>query len=218
MPCSLAFDGRGLGPCSRLNQLHSIVTSCLSAFKLQLFPMELKFLLYVSGGNMLIIRGLQQANWTSQTGDERCNTWSRQHQKWYQCIGAKICRDWTWRRMRGTDAMHTFLFLNLSPRLQAGLPSKLFFTCIWSMTSKCLYYQGCKRKILAVGTEYQMARGYTSVGPMAPFYVFPCGHAFHAQCLIAHVTRCTSEAQVSREYHLLHSLFPSCTFFFFPWM
>ncbi|GMY10028.1 vacuolar protein sorting-associated protein 18 homolog [Fagus crenata] len=53
----------------------------------------------------------------------------------------------------------------------------------------------CRRKILAVGREYQMARGYTSIGPMAPFYVFPCGHAFHAQCLIAHVTRCTNEAQ-----------------------
>lgn len=42
-----------------------------------------------------------------------------------------------------------------------------------------------------------MARVYTSVGSMAPFYVFPCGHSFHAHCLIAHVTRCTSEAQVS---------------------
>lgn len=53
----------------------------------------------------------------------------------------------------------------------------------------------CRRKILTMGREYQMARGYTSIGPMAPFYVFPCGHAFHAQCLIAHVTRCTNEAQ-----------------------
>lgn len=53
----------------------------------------------------------------------------------------------------------------------------------------------CRRKILSVGREYQMARGYTTMGPMAPFYVFPCGHAFHAQCLIAHVTRCTNEAQ-----------------------
>ncbi|XP_024020984.1 vacuolar protein sorting-associated protein 18 homolog [Morus notabilis] len=53
----------------------------------------------------------------------------------------------------------------------------------------------CKRKILTVGREYQMMRGYTSVGSMAPFYVFPCGHAFHSHCLIAHVTRCTPEAQ-----------------------
>lgn len=51
----------------------------------------------------------------------------------------------------------------------------------------------CKRKILTVGGDYRMARGYTSVGPMAPFYVFPCGHAFHAHCLIAHVTRSTNE-------------------------
>lgn len=42
-----------------------------------------------------------------------------------------------------------------------------------------------------------MGRGFTSVGQMAPFYVFPCGHAFHAQCLIAHVTRCTVEDHVS---------------------
>ncbi|XP_057954513.1 vacuolar sorting protein 18 [Malania oleifera] len=51
----------------------------------------------------------------------------------------------------------------------------------------------CRRKVLSVGMEHRMARGYTSVGPMAPFYVFPCGHAFHAQCLIAHVTRCTDQ-------------------------
>ncbi|KAK6918988.1 Pep3/Vps18/deep orange [Dillenia turbinata] len=53
----------------------------------------------------------------------------------------------------------------------------------------------CKRKILNVGSDQRTARGYTAVGPMAPFYVFPCGHAFHAQCLIAHVTRCTHRAQ-----------------------
>ncbi|KAM7498191.1 hypothetical protein LguiA_022605 [Lonicera macranthoides] len=53
-------------------------------------------------------------------------------------------------------------------------------------------YQVCKRKILSVGGDY---RGYASVGPMAPFYVFPCGHAFHAQCLIAHITRCTDRTQ-----------------------
>ncbi|KAK7308269.1 hypothetical protein VNO77_41871 [Canavalia gladiata] len=51
----------------------------------------------------------------------------------------------------------------------------------------------CRRKILTAGREFGMGRGYTSVGQMAPFYVFPCGHAFHAQCLIAHVTRCTVE-------------------------
>lgn len=53
----------------------------------------------------------------------------------------------------------------------------------------------CRRKILTVSGEYRMTRGYTSTGPMAPFYVFPCGHAFHAECLIAHVTRCTNETQ-----------------------
>lgn len=51
----------------------------------------------------------------------------------------------------------------------------------------------CRRKILNTGREFGMGRGFTSVGQMAPFYVFPCGHAFHAQCLIAHVTRCTVE-------------------------
>ncbi|KAE8662302.1 Detected protein of confused Function [Hibiscus syriacus] len=53
----------------------------------------------------------------------------------------------------------------------------------------------CRRKILAVGGDYRMASGYTAVGTMAPFYVFPCGHAFHAHCLISHVTRCTNESQ-----------------------
>ncbi|KAJ6693353.1 hypothetical protein OIU85_004151 [Salix viminalis] len=40
----------------------------------------------------------------------------------------------------------------------------------------------CKRKILIVGQ-------------MAPFYVFPCGHAFHVHCLIAHVTCSVNETQ-----------------------
>lgn len=53
----------------------------------------------------------------------------------------------------------------------------------------------CRRKILSAGQDYQMSRSYTSVGSMAPFYVFPCGHAFHSQCLIAHVTSCTNRAQ-----------------------
>ncbi|WMV29117.1 hypothetical protein MTR67_022502 [Solanum verrucosum] len=54
----------------------------------------------------------------------------------------------------------------------------------------------CRRKILNVGGDYRMTTSYMVVGPMAPFYVFPCGHAFHAQCLIAHVTRCTNHAQI----------------------
>ncbi|GLT94181.1 hypothetical protein SLE2022_119360 [Rubroshorea leprosula] len=59
----------------------------------------------------------------------------------------------------------------------------------------------CRRKILTVGMDYRMARGYTSVGPMAPLYVFPCGHAFHSLCLITHVTqltRRTDETQAER--------------------
>ncbi|RDX77563.1 Vacuolar protein sorting-associated protein 18-like protein, partial [Mucuna pruriens] len=55
----------------------------------------------------------------------------------------------------------------------------------------------CRRKILTADREFGIGRGYTSVGQMAPFYVFPCGHAFHAQCLIAHVTRCTVDAHVN---------------------
>ncbi|CAN6443641.1 unnamed protein product [Victoria cruziana] len=56
---------------------------------------------------------------------------------------------------------------------------------------------GCGRKILVAGTS-QGTRSYAPVGPLAPFYVFPCGHAFHAQCLIAHVTRCTDRTQAER--------------------
>ncbi|KAL6843083.1 hypothetical protein ACP4OV_026796 [Aristida adscensionis] len=56
----------------------------------------------------------------------------------------------------------------------------------------------CRRKILTVGGLHQVGRSYTSVGHMAPFYVFPCGHAFHANCLIAHVTRCSNQAQAER--------------------
>ncbi|KAL6659392.1 hypothetical protein ACP70R_003432 [Stipagrostis hirtigluma subsp. patula] len=56
----------------------------------------------------------------------------------------------------------------------------------------------CRRKILTVGGLHQVGRSYTSVGHMAPFYVFPCGHAFHANCLIAHVTRCSNQMQAER--------------------
>ncbi|KAF9670869.1 hypothetical protein SADUNF_Sadunf13G0114000 [Salix dunnii] len=58
-----------------------------------------------------------------------------------------------------------------------------------------LVFSVCKRKILIVGGDYRMSRGYTSVGQMAPFYVFPCGHAFHVHCLIAHVTCSVNETQ-----------------------
>lgn len=58
---------------------------------------------------------------------------------------------------------------------------------------------------MTAGGDHQV-RGYSSVGPMAPFYVFPCGHAFHAQCLIAHVTRCTDRTQVSFTVFLYMSL------------
>ncbi|EMS56180.1 hypothetical protein TRIUR3_02689 [Triticum urartu] len=64
----------------------------------------------------------------------------------------------------------------------------------------------CRRKILTVGGLHQVGRSYTSVGHMAPFYVFPCGHAFHANCLIAHVTRCTSQAQAERILNLQKQL------------
>lgn len=83
---------------------------------------------------------------------------------------------------------------------------------------KFVFHQVCKRKILTVGRDLWMASSYTSVAHMAPFYVFPCGHGFHAQCLIAHVTRCTDEAQVSlqckfiRDSNYLNDL--SCGGFF----
>ncbi|KAL1198179.1 Vacuolar sorting protein 18 [Cardamine amara subsp. amara] len=51
----------------------------------------------------------------------------------------------------------------------------------------------CKRKILMMTGDFRMAQGYSSAGPLAPFYVFPCGHSFHAQCLITHVTSCAHE-------------------------
>ncbi|KAL1199085.1 Vacuolar sorting protein 18 [Cardamine amara subsp. amara] len=53
----------------------------------------------------------------------------------------------------------------------------------------------CKRKILMMTGDFRMAQGYSSAGPLAPFYVFPCGHSFHAQCLITHVTSCAHEEQ-----------------------
>ncbi|XP_047317718.1 vacuolar sorting protein 18-like [Impatiens glandulifera] len=60
----------------------------------------------------------------------------------------------------------------------------------------------CGKKIISAGWDQRLARGgYSSVvGHMAPFYIFPCGHAFHAQCLITHVTSRTNRAQA--EYFL----------------
>lgn len=53
----------------------------------------------------------------------------------------------------------------------------------------------CKRKILTAGGANAVGSGYLPVGSMVPFYVFPCGHAFHAECLIALTTQCTSPVQ-----------------------
>ncbi|KAL0356149.1 UNVERIFIED_CONTAM: Vacuolar sorting protein 18 [Sesamum radiatum] len=77
----------------------------------------------------------------------------------------------------------------------------------------------CRRKILNIADDYRMARTYTSVGSMAPFYVFPCGHSFHANCLIAHVTRCTTEAQ-KEQYRLKFEVIrrEHCTALVVPWM
>lgn len=61
----------------------------------------------------------------------------------------------------------------------------------------------CRRKVLTVGMDYRMMRGYTAVGPMAPFYVFPCGHAFHSQCLITHVTELIQHADENQVSYIL---------------
>nr|ATA62870.1 putative zinc ion binding protein [Hesperocyparis bakeri] len=54
----------------------------------------------------------------------------------------------------------------------------------------------CGRKILTSRSGLGLARGFTS--HMAPFYVFPCEHAFHAQCLIGHVTKHTDPTEAER--------------------
>ncbi|KAH9310908.1 hypothetical protein KI387_025943 [Taxus chinensis] len=54
----------------------------------------------------------------------------------------------------------------------------------------------CRRRILTSRSGHGVARGFTS--PMAPFYVFPCEHAFHAQCLIGHVTKHTDPTEAER--------------------
>lgn len=56
----------------------------------------------------------------------------------------------------------------------------------------------CRRRILNTPADSGISRGYASLRPMAPFYVFPCGHAFHAQCLITHITRCIDPEQGER--------------------
>ncbi|XP_078436870.1 zinc ion binding protein isoform X2 [Wolffia australiana] len=53
----------------------------------------------------------------------------------------------------------------------------------------------CRRKILGAGGVPRMAAGYFSTSAMAPFYIFPCGHAFHVECLIAHITQRTTTVQ-----------------------
>ncbi|KAM7495155.1 hypothetical protein LguiB_029764 [Lonicera macranthoides] len=68
----------------------------------------------------------------------------------------------------------------------------------------------CRRKIFSLGGDHRMVRSYASTGPMAPFYVFPCGHAFHAQCLIAHVTKCTPPTQAERILDLQKQLMLLC--------
>lgn len=73
----------------------------------------------------------------------------------------------------------------------------MYFVSLFICSRSQYVYKVCRKKILNMTGSYPMTGVYTSVGSMAPFYVFPCGHSFHAQCLIAHVTKCTTEAQVS---------------------
>jgi len=60
-----------------------------------------------------------------------------------------------------------------------------------------LYVQVCGQRILAskgaLGAS-GAARSYTSL--VAPFYVFPCEHAFHAQCLTDYVLQHTDSSEV----------------------
>eukprot|EP00252_Welwitschia_mirabilis_P007813 TRINITY_DN19529_c0_g1_i1.p1 TRINITY_DN19529_c0_g1~~TRINITY_DN19529_c0_g1_i1.p1 ORF type:complete len:1023 (+),score=246.07 TRINITY_DN19529_c0_g1_i1:343-3411(+) len=53
----------------------------------------------------------------------------------------------------------------------------------------------CNKKILA-SSRNGLTSGYTP--PMAPFYIFHCGHAFHAQCLIGHVTKHADPIEAER--------------------
>ncbi|CAI9105315.1 OLC1v1004212C1 [Oldenlandia corymbosa var. corymbosa] len=51
----------------------------------------------------------------------------------------------------------------------------------------------CRRKILNGNKEYQKSHGSILPASMVPFYVFPCGHCFHAECLLTHVTNGTTQ-------------------------
>ena len=60
-------------------------------------------------------------------------------------------------------------------------------------------WQVCGLSILS--SQPLQARGFSPM--MAPFYVFPCEHSFHAQCLLKHIVKHKDRNEVSVEYDLL---------------
>lgn len=62
-----------------------------------------QFIGMCAGGYLLIVGGLQQTNRTIEAGDEWCNTWRWQHQKWYQCTCSEICYYWSGWGMWGMN-------------------------------------------------------------------------------------------------------------------
>jgi len=65
--------------------------------------------------------------------------------------------------------------------------------------------QVCGQRILAsrgANGALGAARSYTSL--VAPFYVFPCEHAFHAQCLTEYVIKHTDKSEVGTNVALVY--------------
>lgn len=89
------------------NGSFSIIAFCcmVNILDLRLSRSFLAFFIVSVGSYLLIPGGLQWANWKTQTGDEWCYTWSRQHKKWYQCPCTTIYCHWEGWRMWGNGFM-----------------------------------------------------------------------------------------------------------------
>jgi hypothetical protein len=83
----------------------------------------------------------------------------------------------------------------------------LFYVLAWIHYRFQLCLQICGERILAprgMHGALGAARSYSSL--VAPFYVFPCEHAFHADCLTDYVIKHTDKSERDRIRGLLRQL------------
>lgn len=145
-----------------------------------------------TGSDMHVIGRLQPTNWGAETGHGGCHSWCRKYSEWHQCTDTALCCHQAGRNMPSKSFLICTCFVSLTT--SNGI---LFYVLAWIHYRFQLCLQICGERILAprgMHGTLGAARSYSSL--VAPFYVFPCEHAFHADCLTDYVIKHTDKSEV----------------------